>query len=285
MMPDDPEPSPPQGLFTVAQAGYPPLYRYQRFDHGRLRQVICGRLLYFSNPADFNDPWDCRPWFDVSSLTDPDVVERHIAWYQRVTRTHRPDIPEEEIIRRAEAFRADPALLVQKVPEVTAEMERAIQHRYRVFCLGSMADSELMWAHYGARHTGVCLEFTTRNTVFCGALQVQYRDAYPRFDLTADADEENLAPLLTKSAAWSYEGEYRLIAQEKSAAIGSGTLIAEDHLIPMPDAALAAVIVGCLAPDTTVKAVKELIDESGLPIAVRKAVRQRDRYHLTIVDA
>ena len=283
-MPDGHPQEEPFRLIPAAQAGFPQLYRYQRFDRDRLTQIVQGRRLYFSNPRAFNDPWDCRPWFDVDGLEDPAHLERHITWYERITKKHLPGIPEPEVARRAGILRSKPALVREKTGEVASAMEQAIQDRYRVYCLGSAPDSELMWAHYAASHTGVCLEFATRNALFCGALRVQYRLTYPTFDLTADADDENLAPLLIKSAAWAYEGEYRLIAQEQAAAIGSETLLTKSHLIEMPETALSAIIVGCLADDATVDAVKALVTESGSPIAVRKAVRERNRYRLTFLD-
>ena len=186
--------------------------------------------------------------------------------------------------RATEVFRADPEFLRSKVVEATLAIEGAIQDRYRVFCLASAPDHELMWAHYGSKHTGVCLEFATTNTLFCQALQVQYREKYPIFDLTSDSEEHNLGPLITKSTAWGHEGEYRLIAQERARARGSGTLLTDDHFIDLPDAALVAAIVGCLAPDSTVEAVRVLVSETGQGLSVKRALRARNRYRLTIVE-
>ena len=36
------------------------LYRYRRFDEYTL-DSLCRDTLYFSNPANFNDPFDCKP--------------------------------------------------------------------------------------------------------------------------------------------------------------------------------------------------------------------------------
>ncbi len=271
-------------LITAASAGFPLLYRYQPFDHERLSQLIGEHILYFSNPADFNDPWDCRPWFDLDQLADPDGLNRHIQWYETITRRHRPDISEDEICRRSQFFRSNPTLLRDKAIELTAELESAIHERYRVYCLGSSPDSELMWAHYAARHTGICLEFATRNALFCGALQVSYRQTYPLFDLTADEEEHNLAVLLTKSTSWSYEGEYRLIAQEKETANVPDTLVTNNHRLAMPEGALSAVIVGCLAPEATLETLRALVRQSRRQIAVKRAMRARNQYKLTIVE-
>lgn len=273
-------------LITATQAKIRHLYHYQPFDQMRLAKVVTDRTLYFSNPKDFNDPWDCRPWYDWASLADPAVLERHIQWYVKVTRKHMPEILLAEVSRRASIFASNPELLRTKIEDLSASMEAAIQDRYRVLCLGSSPECELMWAHYAAKHSGICLEFSTRNETFSGALRVSYREDYPRLDLTSDKDADNLATLLTKSAAWRYEREYRLIAQEKnSRADGSATLLTNDNLIQMPGCALTAVIAGCLAPDSVVSAIKKMICNSGQSVSVKRAVRARDKYKIVIDDA
>ena len=44
---------------TAATMGLDRLYHYQPFDPDRLSKIILDKDLYFSNPEDFNDPWDC----------------------------------------------------------------------------------------------------------------------------------------------------------------------------------------------------------------------------------
>ncbi len=271
-------------LMTATQAKIPHLYHYQPFDQMRLAKVVTDGTLYFSNPKDFNDPWDCRPWYDLESLADPAVLERHVQWYVDVTRKQMPEIQAAEISRRAAIFRAHPALLRTKIEELSASMEAAIQDRYRVLCLGSTPDCELMWAHYAAKHSGICLEFSTQNETFGGALRVSYREDYPLLDLTSHEYSDNLATLLTKSAAWWYEREYRLIAQEKSRADGFETLLADANLIQMPEGALTAVIAGCLAPDSVVGIIRDMVSKSGQSVNIKRAVRARDMYKI-VIDA
>jgi hypothetical protein len=72
-----------------------------------------------------------------------------------------------------------------------------------------------MWAHYAAKYQGVCPEFAVRNNLFYHALEVQYSVDYPQHRMTGfSGSDEHIAPLVTKSAAWSYENEFRLISDE-----------------------------------------------------------------------
>ncbi len=164
--------------------------------------------------------------------------------------------------------------------ETSLAIEVTIRERYRVYCLSSNADSELMWAHYSNKHQGIRLEYDAGNELFSQALKLSYQEDYPLFDLTAETEYENVIPLTTKSAAWSYEDEYRLIAQEEKAAISEGTLMTQRNYIKLPDKALTAIIVGCLAPNCMLNTIKELIERSTYSVKLKRAVRARDQYKL-----
>ena len=100
-----------------------------------------------------------------------------------------------------------------------------------------------MWSHYAGSFKGLCLEFSVRNELFCGALPVDYLDTYPLFSVAATDEDANLRPLLTKSVAWSYENEFRLIASEQPLVL-TGVPTANQGFLPLPERALTSVIVG-----------------------------------------
>lgn len=160
------------GLRTAAMLGLTHLYHYQVFNPNYLHEAIVDSVIHFSRPSDFNDPWDCRPWFDFDCLVDPRILEQHVQWYIEVTRKHRPDIPADVVQRNADNYRREPNSLAAKIREFSQAMATAIDTQYRVYCLSSKCDSELMWSHYAAKHQGVCLEFTVRNELFCTALPI-----------------------------------------------------------------------------------------------------------------
>lgn len=269
-------------LVTAVAAGVPSLFHYQPFDVDRLRPILREGTLYFSNPADFNDPWDCQPWFNTTRLSEPAVIEKHVQYYIRITRAHRPDVPEDEIQRRAAILRTDHGFHRTRIEECSAAMSAAIRNEYRVYCLTPHGSSELMWAHYTNKHRGICLEFSTRNPMFCQALQVSYSVDYPMLDLTATDDPDVLAPLLYKSAVWSYENEYRLVAQEQATSTGHDTLIAKNNLVQMPRGSLTSIIVGCLAPDSTVAELKAVMNQCGVSVPLKRAIRAADQYKLQL---
>jgi hypothetical protein len=50
----------------------------------------------------------------------------------------------------------------------------------------------------------------------------------------------------------------------------------------LPEGSPKAVIVGCLAADSTITAIKRLIDEAASSIELKRAIRAADQYKLEI---
>jgi len=178
-------------------------------------------------------------------------------------------------------FKSNPAKLDKAIVEMEGEMYREICLRYRVYCLSENADMPLMWAHYGASHTGICLEFDGERSPFTrttGATKVEYRGAYPAYDIETVGYE----PLVTKSNDWAYEAEWRLIAEDGAIARTSDILKTDDDFLRLPSDTLKSVIIGALATAATVKRVKELVRHHGNKVLIRTAKISMDRYKLNI---
>lgn len=257
----------------------PHLYHWQRFNAAHLEKLLRDNVIWFSRPDTFNDPWDCKPCFSSDFADDPVEVEKHIADYVEVTRKRRPDIPESFIAQRQQEFRADPNMLAAKVVEIYEGLWPEIAERYRVYCLGPDPGNLLMWSHYADSHRGICLEFSTRNTVMCSATQVEYCNVFPIGRLYSKDEDDQLVPLLTKADVWSYEREYRLVAQERSNSTPHDTLITESNYLQLPPNALTSIIIGCQAPFDEVQ---QLVRGLAPHLPVRRAVREPDRYAVTI---
>jgi hypothetical protein len=262
---------------NAAQRRLKNLYHWQRFDAGRLEAILRDNAVYCSKPSDFNDPWDCRPFFNTDLLSDPAEVQKHIDWAELIC-TRAGKMSEPDIARMKEALR-DPALLRKMVRKGAIETQQAVLERYRVYCLCSDVSNALMWAHYADSHRGICLKFSVRNEVICCALEVQYFPEFPMTRQYSDDLAENLLPLLAKSDVWKYESEYRLIAQDAANATPHETLLAVNGFLKLPDGALRAVIVGCQGPYDEVR---ELVGRCSLAIPVLRARKLDNRYGLEI---
>ena len=240
---------------TAASDQISTLYHWQPFDSARLKVILRDRVIYCSDPNQFNDPWDCKPHFNTAILDDPEEYEHHVQWILGVSRRFFPGLSQSEQTSREDRLRSDRQFLEWHVNEMSEDMRSAITSRYRVYCLCPDALNLLMWAHYADSHKGICLEFATRNEVISKAIAVTYHSKFPTVRLYASTLRESLGPLLYKAAVWEYEQEYRLIAQERAAATDHETLITENNFLKLPKSALISVIAGCRANFENVRAV------------------------------
>lgn len=91
---------------TAYQDGHRTLFHWQAFDEKRLAESLGSRTVYCSSPGDFNDPWDCRPFFNAEILSDPEENERHIAWAADIYR-RRTTMSEHDIENLKSSHRSD----------------------------------------------------------------------------------------------------------------------------------------------------------------------------------
>jgi len=258
------------------------LFHYQSIERPeRLERILNEGTIYFSNPKDFNDPWDCRPWFSKRALDDPREYERTVQYFVHCARAQNGGMSEAEHLQRQTEMRNNRQLLERMIDLSSKGMESAIYSQYRVFCLSIHPDSTLMWSHYAGAHKGVCLEFSVNNVLLCGALPVEYLDSYPVLQVCEEDLDANLRPLLTKSAVWEYEQEFRLIATELPIWFPD-VPTATQGFVALPKGALKAVILGCQMPAEHRARVRSLVRSSGHEVALKAATLLPDRYALGI---
>lgn len=247
----------------------------------RLARVFAEKTVYCSNPKEFNDPWDCRPCFNKEVLNDPKEYDHIVKWFVHCDRKNNPSLSEKEHEQREQELRSNRSLCESIIDQMTSGMEEAIQSQYRVFCMSIHPNSPLMWSHYGDKHQGVCLELSVRNSLFCGALQVQYMKNYPKFNLYEQDEFEDLKPLISKSIRWSYEDEFRLVTAELPYTFPN-VPSSENGFVSLPNGALKSVILGCQMTSENREIVSCLISNSGLNVELKEARIIRNRYDLEI---
>lgn len=272
------------GFPTASERGLTRLYHYQPFVPEYVRSVLVEHRLHFSDPRSFNDPWDCKPWYRTDNFGDPNELERAIAKYQEVTRKYKPSVTEAEIEQTSSHLRTHPEDLVRISETLSRVMAYGIGELYRIYCLTPHANSELMWAHYARSHSGICFEFDATDPVISVAQAVRYAKDYPLFELVDPEDpSEIVAPLFNKSASWSYEEEYRLVAQENCGRGDGDVIITKNNNMPLPEQSLKSVIVGCLASDATKASIAAFVKQGGRSVDIKHVKRANNRYELMIV--
>lgn len=271
--------------------GFERLFHYRRFKlseghSGHLTGLVRDGIVRYSNPANFNDPWECRPFYSLSALDSAEGRERTIAWIQRAVanqaaRAGTAPPSKEALEAQAAELRAKPEFLRSLVEQNTDGIAAALRAEYRVFCLAPSPDNPLMWSHYGDHHRGICLQFGT-NSVFVDAYRVNYSDSYPEIDL---ADEDDfafvVASLLTKSDVWQYEQEFRSINKEGGI---EGSPACHDGFVKIPTDCLQAIVMGCQIEDSERHAIEKIVGNAGRKIGLHRASLQPGKFRLKIQE-
>ena len=214
------------------------LFKYTSFSNGE--QILTNQTLQFSNPQDFNDPFDCmleNIYFDFSELLDSRV--------------------QKDLVQLRKEF-AGHNLTNELLAEVYREVQLDKRNSIAVTCFSLQEVNLLLWAHYANKHTGMCLHFD--NTLPEGSkfrelhIDVQGHMEYHlegKFNYCSDKLRGIKYVYLNKSHHWEYEDEFRLITQK-----GEGCYAFQPKF-------LRAVIFGLKTSETDRKRVMTLCRHSG----------------------
>ena len=142
-------------------------------------------------------------------------------------------------------------------------------NQYGVVCYSSDFYNNLLWAHYGDNHKGMCLVFNVSEEEKSGLYKVNYQEKFPEINLTDDANthEEIKTIVTTKSIEWKYENEYRQI------------FVMKNFLNKYPGE-LIEIIFGCRTPFEDIKMVTNIAVSKNQNIVISKMHMDTSRYSL-----
>lgn len=193
------------------------LYKYQPYQTWSLDNLK-NRILWFSKPSKFNDPFDCMADFEITNISNDDWRKLLIAYktseyYDESKNSNYEEdgIPSEEIKRKS----------LDTIKETLIEYREKVVNKNGVACFAESVDDILMWSHYADGHHGFCLEYDTNFHPFDikeKVFPVNYSENIPiinPINIIINPGEMVLMELLkTKSSHWSYEKEWRLFHAE-----------------------------------------------------------------------
>ena len=241
------------------------LYKYVKWDD-RTRLVLLRNALYLPTSSQFNDPFDCRLPLSFNHNVR-EYADEINAWANRVNQRYGKRVVEP----MSRGFLQHNAPLGLKM-QYESYMEE-INHRTRVLCFTAVRDDILMWSHYSAGHTGICLRFKIANDgPFADVKRVRYSRTSPRIDLLHDPEGHIvMTSMLSKSRHWSYEKEWRLVLPHCK----------QDHIHFPPDQ-LIGVILGCEMDRDAKSQVLCFLAERSAPVSVYEAVKKEFEFGLRI---
>jgi len=156
------------------------LYRFRSLNEGDeifTERIIMRNELYFCSASKFNDPFDCRPVYDLDSTREE--YEQYVqALFSRTLSNYPLDQRRELVADVMRDFDSGNKKLTKTESFLTGSMRDAIDGR-GICCFSEDWSHILMWSHYAANHSGICLGFeATSFTPFFGRAQkIEYSKA------------------------------------------------------------------------------------------------------------
>ncbi|PMH43808.1 hypothetical protein BCU68_13245 [Vibrio sp. 10N.286.49.B3] len=278
------------------------LYKFRQVDTYSL-SGLSNSTLWFSNLSDFNDPFERSYILDeqLSREVEQILVNRVVP---------KPD-SEVDVVLRQRMFEeagvedggADKKVFFRKM--LKRDFEKALVgtvHKSKAICM-SMEDLEadkdplyenLMWSHYADGLRGFCMVFDSEKLqthfyeqeLIVRPIEVEYQDvpitlslnefARSRYilndNLMTDVISDVTKSVGTKSKAWSYEKEFRMISLENSNA--------HDYL---PDS-LIEIVIGEKMPKDQKKLVIDTARSANPDVSIKLSRLKQGSYQLEIID-
>jgi len=232
----------------------PKLYKYQSCNEYTFNNLRKG-CLWFAKPQSFNDPFDCDVNFQVTDVTQENLIS--------IFNDMRKTVPNKKEFDRKYIHNGKVnALFESAVINASLNATNEVKKKWLkigVTCFSEKNDDILMWSHYSSSHHGFCLEFDTRYSPFIEQdketlIKVDYSDSYPQLDLREVASNKvSSLPkrmLGVKSSHWSYECEWRIFSDYGGVEL------------PYESTALAGIYLGCNISGENKKTLRSILGTS-----------------------
>lgn len=227
-------------------------------------EILENNSLWFSNPEDFNDPFDCQIETDYNNT--PEEIEDLI----RITLQNSFNESQIKLLAK------DAANTPEKWKKTINEAIKNIITKSGVCCFAGNESNLLMWSHYSNSHKGVCLKFDAlKDPNFFASpfpFPVKYQSDYPNYNYLKNKKDIIKTLILTKSDHWKYEEEQRILK------------INQVGLHKFKKQALVEIIFGCRCTEEEIKKYIELCKSKGFIATFKKAVKKDREYGLDFFE-
>lgn len=267
------------------------LYKYVPLES--VEPILTNSSLKFTNPLEFNDPFDCNmPSFDI------DLVDYKKLMSEEISKAIGIDPRNKEfsqiLASSASEFKNLREDILKDAKSMLSDWDTLISN-YRILSLTTTPNNILMWSHYAKDHRGVVLGFKA-NSSFGEAGKVNYdkgKILLGRFldnmsrvliqsvmkgdnndSLTDFAGTKTVDVLFNyfflKKEEWSYENEYRVLLPANYDKIINHNSM---DLVEFDKNDLQSVIFGVATPDETIEEITALVQDKYKHVSIQKAYK------------
>ena len=132
------------------------LYKFHDWNNQYHKKLLVDNEIFFTSPANFNDPFDSTIAFRYDLGKEDDFYQRYISLLKR----EYPDYDENRIEQLAKQYMIKG--IYKDQDNIRHFKEYHIKRRHETFgVFSTSADFRniLLWSHYAVSHKGFCVEF------------------------------------------------------------------------------------------------------------------------------
>jgi hypothetical protein len=267
------------------------LYKYVPLES--VEPILTNSSLKFTNPLEFNDPFDCNmPSFDIGLVDYKKLMSEEMSKALGID----PRSKEfNQIIASSASEFKNLREHIQKDAKLMLSDWDTLISDYRILSLTTTPNNILMWSHYAKDHKGVVLGFKA-NSSFGEAGKVNYDkgkvllgkflESMSRVliqsvmkgdnsdSLTDFAGTKTVNVLFNyfflKKEEWSYENEYRVLLPANNDKIINHNSM---DLVQFHNNDLKSVTFGVATPDETIEEITGLVLDKYKHVSIHKAYK------------
>jgi len=276
------------------------LYKY--LDPERI-DVLSSSHIRFTQPADFNDPFEFRPVIssaiskeEMDAAIERDLEKMVLEKIQNIPAEIRSQITpfQLEAITR-QLYKDHWPFLKEQLKKMGSEASRIFIDKANtligVLSLTESNNNILMWSHYARSHKGFCIGFDTNSDFFnrkrsdvdefYHLRKVKYDKVRPN-KLISQLNAVNM--FLTKSIDWEYEKEWRMCSLLEDCDKTIESVPYPIHLFKFPESAVKEVILGACMENSVKSNLLSLIRDKFAHISVKQAKVSSEEFSIRFVD-
>lgn len=265
--------------------------------------VLASGHIRFTQPADFNDPFEFRPV--ISSVTskeefdmamDEDLKTIVLEELQKLPSEIRTQISPAklEVVTRKLYEQHWPSLKT-KFKEMGSETTSVFIDKANtligVLSLTEKNDNLLMWSHYAYSHKGFCIGFDNTSPFFNRRRSVVdefyhlRKVSYSKMRPSKLVSQLNGVELfLIKSKVWEYEQEWRMCAVLEDSEKTINTTPLPIHLFQFPNSAVKEIILGACIEKSVKENILSVVRKNYPHITIKQAQISNEKFALEFIE-
>ena len=264
--------------------------------------VLASGHIRFTQPADFNDPFEFRPV--ISSAASKEEFDKSMAEdLEAIVQEELQKFPLEvrKKISPAQLEVATRKLYEQHWPSLKAKFKEMGREASKVFIdkantligvlsLTEKSDNLLMWSHYAHSHKGFCIGFDETSSFFnrkrsdVDEFYHLRKVSYSKLRPTKTLSQLNGVELfLIKSKAWEYEQEWRICAVLEDSEKCINTPPFPIHLFRFPNSAVKEVILGACMEKNVKENILSVVRKNYPHVVIKEAKMSNEEFGLEFI--